>query len=102
MKYGTYTTIDAPTKKIDEALDFLKSEFEDIGGYVRKITNDHDFGGYPSFEIDYPYELDYVHIDDREYDLTDEEVNLIDKKEDWTTKANKIEKKYNKKFEKYL
>ena len=102
MNYGTYTTMDAPTKKIDEALEFLRSEFDDIGGHVRKITNDHDFGGYPSFEIDYPYELEYIDIYDQRDDLTDNELELIDKKEKWIIKANDIEEKYGKKFIKYL
>jgi len=93
MKLGTYTTFDAPTQKEDMALDFLREEFEKIGGNVRKILNPHDFGSYPSFEIDYPYGLETTD-EDNEEEMT--------AKDDWHDKANEIEEKYNKKFEEYL
>ena len=109
MRLGTYSTIDCTTDKIDEAFQFLQKEFEKIGGEVRKIYNPHDFGAYPSFEIDCPYKIkeikDWLSMNEFE-ELTNEELGEYDKKEkmadDWQDKANEIESKYNKKFEKYL
>lgn len=98
MRLGTYSTIDAPTKNIDKAFDYLWNEFEKINGYVRKVSNSHDFGDYPSFEIDYPLEIENI---DPEYD---DECSVEDQKkyDNWHDQANKIEADYNKKFEKYL
>jgi len=101
--YGTYTTIDFPVsidltteeyRKLKEnAYAFLKRRFGKIGGGVRKFLNPHDFGAYYSFEIDYPTEVE----------LLDED-NFNDKivKHNWHKKADKIQRSYNKKFEKYL
>ena len=100
MRLGTYTTYDAPTSKIDEARTYLDNQFNKIGGQARQVMNDHDFGGYPSFEIDYPSHLELVDLDDD--DPLDDELELIDEKEKWIDEANKIEASYNKKFEKYL
>ena len=112
MRQGTYTTIDCPCvsglnleeqaedKKcqelIVEAFKFLTEEFSKIEGRVRKVSNPHDFGSYPSFEIDYPHHLDnFDEDDDEEADLTAE----IDK---WHSDAILIEDEYSKKFRKYL
>jgi len=100
MKYGTYTTFDCPTQKIDEAKKWLSEKFEAIDGYVRQVSNPHDFGSYPSFEIDYPFEL--KNIDEDEFYEDDEDERLAQKKEEWHKKANIIEEDYSKKFEKYL
>ena len=58
-KLGTWTTIDCPTQKQDEAFQFLVNEFNKIGGNVRKTNNPHELGDYPSFEIDYPEDSDF-------------------------------------------
>ena len=104
MKLGTWTTIDCPIKKENEALDFLLEHFSEIGGKVRKIYNDHDFGPYPSFEIDYPSHLeDYIDYDDCYIDeVSDEERELAKQVDEWQDKANEIESLYSKKFEQYL
>jgi hypothetical protein len=102
MRLGTYTTVDCPTVKLtDEALAWLKVEFEKIDGTVRGVFNEHDFGMYPSFEVDYPEELELV--DDDPYleegeEVSEEDRVSIDKKDDWHEKANKIIDDYHKKF----
>ena len=94
---GTYTTIDCPTKKIDEALDWLQKQFAKINGVVRKISNPHDFGNYPSFEVDYPSAIEAIDMDDD--NIPDDDYN---KKGDWHYKANEIQEKYFKKFDQWL
>jgi len=104
MKLGTYSTIDCPTKKKEEAYAWLQAEFESIGGIVRQVMNPHDFGMYPSFEIDYPEELEDIDLDtefDNEEDL-EENQKLVEKKDKWIGKANDIETEYGEKFEAYL
>ena len=96
--YGTWTTIDCPTDKKDEALKFLEDEFGKIEGEVFKRMNQHDLGEYPSFEIDMPY--DFEDLD--EEDESQENLDLLNAKDDWQDKANEIETRYNEKFEKYL
>jgi len=96
-RLGTYTTFDCPTKQIDEAFDWLQEEFNKIEGYVRKISNAHDFGSYPSFEIDYPLELNDIDMDDEDTPEKD-----YDKKDEWHEKAEKIYNEYVELFEKYL
>lgn len=101
-KLGTYTTFDCPTEKIDEAYEFLKKEFEKINGVVRKVINDHDLGFYPSFEIDYPKKLENIDEDAEYEDLDNEEIEIMEEKNDWITEANIIETAYYSKFGKYL
>jgi len=96
-RLGTYTTFDCPTKQIDETLDWLQEEFAKIGGYVRKVSNPHDFGSYPSFEVDYPLDIEGIDMDDDE--TPDEDYT---KKDEWHQKADKIYDGYFKLFEKYL
>ena len=98
-KLGTWTTIDCPTKKIDEAFHFLTEEFEKIGGKVYKKMNPHDFGAYPSFEIDYPKGMEDIEEDDGTKSFLREECLV---KEEWEAKANDIEDEYGKKFSEYL
>jgi hypothetical protein len=104
-KLGTYSTIDCPTDRIDEAYDFLSEKFGAIGGTVRRVSNSHDFGPYPSFEIDYPDHLEYVdedpYLEDDE-ELDDETQDLIDEKFIWIREANAIEQEYSKEFADYL
>jgi len=99
MKYGTWTTIDAPTKKQGEAFVWLKKQFDKIDGKVRILNNPHDFGPYQSFEVDYPVDMENVEDDDGSKDYIKEEWLV---KEEWIEKANNIETDYNKKFNKYL
>jgi hypothetical protein len=111
MRLGTYTTFDCPTQQEDEALVFLKAEFDKIGGRVRRVMNPHDFGEYPSFEIDYPDEIEMIKDDE---DLLNEELvedtnedkieieNRLHRLDEWHENANEIYQKYFKKFEKYL
>jgi len=107
MKLGTYSTIDCPTKNIGEAYCWLQTEFDNIGGTVRKVSNPHDMGYYPSFEIDYPDSIleasDYVDMNEFEDNIDQEEFDkqqsLVD---NWTDAANKIEAEYSKKFAEFL
>jgi len=96
-KLGTYSTIDCPTKKVEGALNWLLYEFTKINGVVRKISNPHDFGNYPSFEVDYPEAIEAIDLDDD--DTSDED---IEKKDNWHDKANEIQEKYFKKFDQWL
>ena len=88
MRYGTYTTIDTPTKQQAEALEFLRRSFDKIGGNVYQLNNSHDFGSYPSFEVNYPDEIE-----------ADEDSLELDA---WHDEANKITARYYKKFRQYL
>ena len=79
MNYGTYATIDCPTKKEDEAYDFLVKSFGALKAKVRREENPHDFGSYTSFEVDYPEEmidakdeLDYL-LNEIDFETTDED-----------------------------
>jgi len=117
MKYGTYTTIDTPTKNIEEAYTFLVKEFNKIKSGVLKIQNPHDFGWYPSFEINYPDAIENakeiienreLYADDEDEDIpdyilddwkTEEDAENAQKLiDDWQDKADAIEARYNKKF----
>lgn len=90
MKHGTYSTIDCPVGSLEivtQAMEHLSAKFSAIGGRVRKCSNPHDFGNYPSFEIDYPAGFD---------DMAEEE------QDEWHSKANEIDSAYCKKFAEYL
>jgi len=100
MKLGTYTTIDTPTKKQAEALAFLQVEFNKIGGNAWQKNNPHDFGSYPSFEIDKPGKFEYVDEDCCCGEC--EDCGLAHEFDNWLNNANEIEDAYSKKFEKYL
>jgi hypothetical protein len=99
MKLGTYTTIDCPTDKVEEAENFLKERFDLIQGNVRKVYNAHDFAPYPSFEIDFPKDLESL---EEEENLSEEQMDKLAEKEAWIATARNIQEEYNKKFEKYL
>jgi hypothetical protein len=96
MRYGSYTTFDAPTQKQDEAFEYLTKEFDNIGGKVRKMYNAHDLGRYLSFEIDFPHHLEDID------DLLEENNFLILEKDKWLGRAEEIERSYNKEFSEYL
>ena len=103
MRLGTYSTIDCPTKKEGEALAYLQAEFDKIDGNVKRVLNPHDFGMYPSFEIDYPDELnDIVECEEYGNDCECEDCKLTEKLDTWHDKANAIEASYSKKFSNYL
>ena len=85
---GTYTTFDAPTKKQNEAFEFLQKKFNQIGGDVRRFNNHHEAGEYISFEIDYPEKIEF---DDES-----------ERKDEWHNKADEIYNKYNEKFYNFL
>ena len=99
MRLGSWTTLDTPLKQKAEALKFLEDEFGKIEGEVFERINQHDLGEYPSFEIDYPYGK-FDDLD--ENDESQENLDLLNAKDDWQEKANEIETRYNEKFEKYL
>ena len=99
---GTWTTIDCPTQKIEQALEYLRVEFDKIEGIVRKVLNPHDFGSYPSFEIDLPEYLEYVDSDCYDENASEADLALIEAKEHFIEEANAIEEAYGVKFEEYL
>jgi hypothetical protein len=94
-RLGTYTTFDCPVDEVKtaEGLAWLKEKFEAIDGSVRQVMNDHDFGGYPSFEIDYPEHLEYIDENDES-----ESEETIEELSEWHNKANDIEAEFNEKF----
>lgn len=107
MRYGSYDTFDVPSlddwrnnpnqPDLDnESFEWLKEEFEKIGGTVRKIMNPHDFGSYPSFEIDYPDHLAH------DFDEVDENTDILLEKDEWHDKADEIHERYYKKYEDLL
>ena len=98
MKLGSWTTIDCPTENIDKALAYLQERFKTIGGEVRKVSNPHDFGEYPSFEVDYPEELGDIDLEDN----SDENKDLISRYDKWIEDANQIETDYCNKFQEWL
>jgi hypothetical protein len=100
MRLGTYSTFDCPTQKQNEAFEYLQSEFEKIGGYVRKCSNSHDFGDYPSFEIDYPMHLNDIIECYGDDDCDD--CKLMQEQDKFNEQANAIDDAYNKKFNEWL
>ena len=117
VKLGSWTTIDCPTGRLDEAQKFLEEKFEAIGGKVRKVSNLHDGIGvgsvieYPSFEIDMSDEAkesqEFVDLHE-DYETTDEGVSEEEFMkhqtiyDNWAEKANQIEEEYSEKFEDVL
>ena len=98
INYGTWCTFDVPIKKQDEAYNFLFDEFKKIGGFVREVMNPHDFGSYPSFEIDTPESIATI------YDTPEDERNEEEDEayKNWVDKAGEVEWLYYKKFDDYL
>ena len=91
-KLGTHDTIDCPTKGCHEAHIWLVAAFEPIHGTVRMVWNPHDFGSYPSFEIDYPNWMEDLMDDDPEFE------RKVAEKDEWCEKAEEIKKDYSKLF----
>lgn len=105
MRLGTWTTIDCPTKYRSKALKFLQNEYAKIGGTVRRVMNPHDFGSYPSFEVDVPYDFDSddFHMERELVDMGEvDTTELIEEYEEWIEKSNEIETRYFKEFEDWL
>jgi len=94
---GNWTTFDCPTTKEDEAFTFLKTKLNAIGATVRRKMNEHDFGPYPSFEIDIPDEL--ANCNDSDDDLQDDDINsLSSRRDEMTSKIDDIESEFNEMF----
>ncbi len=87
-RLGTWDTWDCPTEHAQEAKEWLQAKFQGIGGNVRRVMNSHDFGPYPSFEIDIPAHLD-----------RDEDSAELDA---WVSVIEGIEKEYSEKFSEWL
>ena len=86
MKLGTYTTIDCPTKLVEEAFIFLKEKFGEIESEVRMVRNPHDFGEYPSFEVDYPEEVEeIIDREDSDKDISSDEMQTENKEASMTS-----------------
>ena len=98
MNLGTFTTIDCPYSEvngskgvINEAEEFLEKQLEPHFT-VRTYQNPHDFGEYPSFEIDW---IDELLKDLDEDDCSDEE---WEKRDAAITHFDRVEAEYNKKY----
>ena len=101
QKLGNWTTFDCPTKNEDEAFEFLKTKLNAIGASVKRKMNDHDFGPYPSFEIDIPDELADFDSEDDSFpeDVDNSEHNRLNlAKEKMIIQLCEIEDEFNKKF----
>lgn len=97
-RYGTWTTFDSPANdKHEEAFEWLSEKFSEIGGFVWIKQNDHDFGTYPSFEVNKPRKYDDL-IECDEICGECEDCELERKYDKWVDKANEIEKEYSSKF----
>ncbi len=95
-RLGTWTTIDCPIDEVatDKAQAWLAEQFSAIGASVRKVQNSHEFGQYPSFEIDAPSDYQFHDIDDCQECPSD--VSCIF--EDFADKANAIDREYSRLF----
>jgi len=101
MRLGTYTTFDAPTENETQAFEWLSKQFEAIDGYAREVINAHDFGSYPSYEIDYPSDL--IEIKEDQDELIEqpedaESLAKLDRLDQWHDKADKIYTEYNEAY----
>jgi hypothetical protein len=97
-RYGTCTTFDTPADAGDQsaALEYLRARFGEIGGHVWRKMNAHDFGAYPSFEIDYPLDIkDLIEAINCGYEIREDDQARVDQ---WHDKMNDIEEEYNNKF----
>ena len=117
MELGTYTTIDTPCLAgqgagippsqeqiilMTKANVWLKEKFAEIGGRVWVKHNAHDFGTYPSFEIDTP---DWYELTSLNQDFEDDDTDLAGDRErldEWNEKAEEIETQYSEIFSEWL
>jgi len=96
---GTWTTFDCPDDEVktQEAYAWLKEKVQSIGGNVRKVMNAHDFGLYPSFEIDKPFEFQFMG-DDFEDEMSTDDEGIQEKYDEWVSKMNAIEDEFGSKY----
>ncbi|GEM_PF-3964248 len=66
--------------------------------------NPHDFGNYPSFEIDYSPEMVEIRelLDDLDDENSDEYSDLMEKADAWHEKADQIDSDFGQKFSEFL
>jgi hypothetical protein len=115
MKLGTYSTFDVPhrpddakitQKTEDRAFEFLTLQFGKIKGKVRLVMNEHDFGPYPSFEIDYPNDIEEIkNMEDELREKTESDENatkLLATLDKWHEHAESIYDAYLGNFNEYL
>jgi lipoate-protein ligase B len=90
-RLGTWTTFDCPVEeaKTREAYVWLQEKVSAIGGQVRKVMNPHDFGMYPSFEIDKPSHLE---------DCDEEDEEMQSEYDAFVTAMNTIEDEFTSKY----
>jgi hypothetical protein len=108
-KLGTYSTIDCPFVKDDEkktdevvesALQFLKEELKPYF-HVRLHWNDHDFGPYPSFEVDWANK-DYIYALDAYEEDEEEGMEAALEVDKAVEHFNAVDLLYSEKFKDYL
>lgn len=97
-RLGTYDTFDCPTKKDDEAYVWLAARVDKLGGRAWIKINQHDFGPYPSYEIDYPNELNGFIEDEDCLCGTCEDCKLFIVKEKFQEQMEAIYDAYNEMF----
>lgn len=99
-KLGTWDTFDCPTTNESEAYAWLQTELEKIGGRVRLVQNPHDFGMYPSFEVDTPdwYDhYDWTELNEAE-ELSEEQEELWSKYDKWIYAINDVYTRFCNKY----
>lgn len=102
-RLGTWDTFDCPVddEKTREAYRWLHEKVTALGGQVRKVMNAHDFGMYPSFEIDCPSELEDITYDDMsevDDDSCEEDIKLKAMYDAWNDGIDNVEKEFCKLF----
>ena len=112
-RLGSYTTIDCPhvrndeeknDKLLHEALDFLKKEMSPYFR-VRLRWNEHDFGPYPSFEVDWvteSYQEVLNAIDMGDEDESEDAIEMAKRVDEAVQHFDSVETLYNEKYSKYL
>lgn len=98
---GTWTTLDYPLRDGDtmgtrypETEEWLKREASKIGAVAWVKWNAHDFGSYPSFEIDHEEYEELKSLDDMGELTDDQDVQLQSIIDD----LNDLEQRYYDKF----
>lgn len=98
-RLGTWGTFDCPVgdEEIRKAFKWLQEKVEGIEGYVWVKQNSHEFGVYPSFEIDSPH---WLNRRDDFYDdeLTQEEEEQVERADKWIDAINAIEGEFSRLF----
>ena len=91
-KYGTWSTWDLPTENQEQAIEWAQAEVEKLGGRAWVKYNPHEFGEYPSLEINQPVKLVDV-------DVEDEDEDLIAERDNWVDAINELEAKFCEKWQ---